>query len=202
MSKLLELASNGDELALKKLNLDKPVNVTLDKPYANVGIIRLTGEYEATMAMIAAADRLQLWTLAASCRNKVKYLQFIAKTFCKTTLANKPIPGDTVADVMKDLLEEIDMRKQQREGEKKAAESDGETEMVLRKSNKKNDEGSEREEGQSALSAKEDAEKEMEVEYGKEEKSQEKNCKEMVGKSQTSSSDGDVVDKLVEDKGE
>ena len=147
MSKLLELASKGDKLALKKLNLDKPVNLTLDKPYANVGMIRLTGKYEATMAMIAAADRLDLWTLAASCRNKVKYLQFIAKEFCKTNLANKPIPGDTVADVMKDLLEEIDMRKQQRESEEKAAESDGETEMVLRKCNKKKGEESEREEG-------------------------------------------------------
>ena len=42
MSKLIELARNGDELALRELNLDKPVNVRLDAPYANVGIIRLT----------------------------------------------------------------------------------------------------------------------------------------------------------------
>jgi len=229
MSKLLELASTGDELALKKLNLDKPVKVTLDKPYANVGIIRLTGEYEATMAMIAAADRLQLWTLAASCRNKVKYLQFIAEAFCKTTLANKPIPGDTVTDIMKDLLDEMDIRKQQREGEKeaaessgeqqregekrvaesdgeqqregekKAADSDGETEMG--KSSEKRGERSEGKEGQSASSVK-DADKEMEVEYGEEPRGQENNCKEVEGKSQTLSSDGDVVEKLVEDKGE
>lgn len=92
MSELLALASSGDKNALKTLSLNKPVKLALDKPYANVGIIRLTGEYEATMDMIAAVDRLQLWTLAASCRNKLKYLQFIAKEFCKTTLANKPIP--------------------------------------------------------------------------------------------------------------
>ena len=54
------------------------------------------------MVVRAAMDRLQLWTLASSCHNKVKYLQFIAKEFCKTNLANKPIPGDTVADVMKE----------------------------------------------------------------------------------------------------
>ena len=64
----------------------------------------MTGEYEAARAMIAAADHLELNILAASCRNKVRYLQFIAKAFCKTTLDNKPIPGDIVADVMKDML--------------------------------------------------------------------------------------------------
>lgn len=201
MSRLLQLASTGDEEALKKLNLDKPVQLVLDKPYANVGIIRLTGEYEATMAMIAAADRLKLWTLAASCRNKVKYLQFIAKQFCKTTLANKPIPGDTVADVMKDLLDEIDIRKQQIEGGKKAAESDSEMEMVLRKSNERKGEDSERKEGQSASSVK-DTDKAMEVECGKETRSLEKKSSEMEVESQTLSSDGDIVEKLVEDKEE
>jgi len=201
MSSLLELASTGDENALKKLNLDQPVKVGLDKPYANVGIIRLTGEFEAAMAMIAAADRLQLWTLAASCRNKVKYLQFIAKEFCKTTLANKPIPGDTVADVMKDLLDEIEIRKQQVEGEKKTAESDSETDMVQRKGNKKKGEESKREECQCASSVK-DADKEMEIEYGKEQKTQQKKSNEMEGKSQTLSSDLDIVEKLVEDKEE
>ena len=201
MSSLLELASTGDENALKKLNLDQPVKVGLDKPYANVGIIRLTGEFEAAMAMIAAADRLQLWTLAASCRNKVKYLQFIAKEFCKTTLANKPIPGDTVADVMKDLLDEIEIRKQQVEGEKKTAESDSETDMVQRKGNKKKGEESKREECQCASSVK-DTDKEMEIEYGKEQKTQQKKSNEMEGKSQTLSSDLDIVEKLVEDKEE
>ena len=122
LSELLTMASAGDENALKTLNLDKPVKLALDKPYVNVGIIRLTGEYETTRALIAAADRLKLWTLAASCRNKLKYLQFIAKEFCKTTLPDKPIPGETVAEVMKDLLEEIEIRRQQIEGEKKAAE--------------------------------------------------------------------------------
>ena len=200
ISKLLQLASTGDEESLKKLNLDKPVQLELDKPYANVGIIRLTGEYEATMAMIAAADRLQLWTLAASCRNKVKYLQFIAKEFCKTTMANKPITGDTVADVMKDLLDEIDIRKQQIEGEKKAAESDSKTEMVL-KSNEKKGEDSARKEGQSASSVK-DTDKEMEVEWSKETRSLEKKSSEMEGEGQTLSSDGDIVEKLVEDKEE
>lgn len=107
---MLELASNGDELALKELNLDKPVNVRLDAPYANVGIIRLTGEYETARGIIAAVERLQLWTLAGSCRNKIRYLQFIAKAYCKTTLENRPISGDVVADVMKDLLEEMNAR--------------------------------------------------------------------------------------------
>ena len=201
MSSLLELANTGEENALKKLNLDQPVKVGLDKPYANVGIIRLTGEFEAAMAMIAAADRLQLWTLAASCRNKVKYLQFIAKEFCKTTLANKPIPGDTVADVMKDLLDEIEIRKKQIEGEKKTAESDSETDMVQWKGNKKKGEESKREECQCVSSVK-DADKEMEIEYGKEQKTQQKKSNEMEGKSQTLSSDLDIVEKLVEDKEE
>ena len=200
LGELLEMASSGDENALKTLNLDKPVKLTLDKPYANVGIIRLTGEYEATRAMIAAAERLKLWTLAASCRNKLKYLQFIAKEFCKTTLANKPIPRETI-DVMKYLLDEIDVKRQQIEGEKKAAESDSETEMVSRKSDEKKGEKSERKEGQSASSVK-DTDKEMEVEYGKEPRSLERKSSEMEGESQILSSDGDIVEKLVEDKEE
>ena len=119
LSELLTMASAGDENALKTLNLDKPVKLALDKPYVNVGIIRLTGEYGTTRALIAAVDRLKLWMLTASCRNELKYLQFIAKEFCKTTLANKPLPGETVAEVMKDLSEEIEVRRQQIEGEKK-----------------------------------------------------------------------------------
>ena len=201
MSKLVKLASEEDKLALQKLNLDKPVKVTLEKPYSNVGILRLTTEYNSARTMIAAADHLKLGTLAASCRNKVKYLEFIAKVFCKTTLENKPIPGEDVADVMKDLLDEMDMRKQQREDGNMAAESEGETEVVL-KSNEKINEGSKDEEGQSALSDKEDDEEEMEVEYGKGKKSQEKNSKDIEVESQTSSSDEEDVDKkLVEDKG-
>ena len=201
MSELLALASSGDKNALKTLSLNKPVKLALDKPYANVGIIRLTGEYEATMDMIAAVDRLQLWTLAASCRNKLKYLQFIAKEFCKTTLPDKPIPGETVAEVMKDLLEEIEIRRQQIEGEKKAAESDSETEMVSRKSDEKKGEESERKECQS-VSAVKDADKEIEVEYGKEPRSLEKKSTEMERESQILSSDGGIVEKMVEDKEE
>ena len=68
----------------------------------------------------------------------------------------------------------------------KAAELDGETEMVLRKSNKKKGEWSKREEGQSALSVEEQADKEIELEYRKEEKTQDENCKEMERKIQTS----------------
>ena len=59
LSELLEMASSGDESALKTLNLDKPVKLTLDKPYANMGIIRLTGEYEATRAMIGRCGSLK-----------------------------------------------------------------------------------------------------------------------------------------------
>ena len=44
MKKLLEMASQGDERALKDLDLDKPVNVKLDPPFKGMGIMRLTGE--------------------------------------------------------------------------------------------------------------------------------------------------------------
>ena len=102
---------------------------------------------------------------------------------------------------MKDLLDKIDVRRQQIEGEKKAAESDSETEMVSRKSDEKKGEESERKDGQSASSVK-DADKEMEVDYRKEPRSLERKSSEMEGESQILSSDGDIVEKLVEDKEE
>ena len=73
--------------------------------------------------------------------------------------------------------------------------------MVSRESDEKKGEESERKEGQSASSVK-DADKEMEVEYRKEPRCLEKKSSEMEGESQILSSDGDIVEKLVEDKEE
>ena len=56
MKKLLELASQGDERALKDLDLDKPVNVKLDPPFKGMGIMRLTGEYNAARTMISSSS--------------------------------------------------------------------------------------------------------------------------------------------------
>ena len=206
---MIELARNGDELALRELNLDKPVNVRLDAPYANVGIIRLTCEYETARGIIAAAERLQLWTLAGSCRNKIRYLEFIAKAYCKTTLENRPISGDVVANVMKDLLEEMNAR----ERREIAAEAESETEADLRKvegekwqvarSKEKKNKESKGEESQSSLSDKEDTDKVMNVEYRKGEKSKEKNTKGREDEIQSSSLNAaDISDNGEEEKGE
>ena len=205
MKKLLELASQGDERALKDLDLDKPVNVKLDPPFKGMGIMRLTGEYNAARTMIAAADRLELGMLAASCRNKVKYLQFIATTFCKTTLENKPIEGGDVADVMKDMLEELDMSKQRREDSGMASEAESDTETgrgcfdeTMEVDKGKEASGKEKkskrtksEESQCSLSGKGDTEEKMELQGRKEAKSKEKNNKVREDEEGQSSSPGE-----------
>lgn len=212
MKKLLELASQGDERALKDLDLDKPVNVKLDPPFKGMGIMRLTGEYNAARTMIAAADRLELGMLAASCRNKVKYLQFIATKFCKTTLENKPIEGGDVADVMKDMLEELDMSKQRREDGGMASEAESDTETgrgcfdeTMEEDKGKEASGKEKkskrtkgEESQCSLSGKGDTEEKMELQGRKEAKSKEKNTKvreEEEGQS-SSPGEGDAEEKI------
>ena len=212
MKKLLELASQGDERALKDLDLDKPVNVELDPPFKGMGIMRLTGEYNAARTMIAAADRLELGMLAASCRNKVKYLQFIATMFCKTTLENKPIEGGDVADAMKDMLEELDMGKQKREdgGMASEVESEAETGGGCSDKSTREDTGKEAsskeneskqtkgEESQCSLLGKGDAEEKLELQYRKEAKSKEKNTKvreEEEGQN-SSPGEGDAEEKM------
>lgn len=77
--------------------------------------MRLIGEYNVVRIMIVVVDRFELGMLVVSCWNKVKYFQFIVIMFCKIIFENKLIEGGDVVDVMKDMLEELDMGKQKRE---------------------------------------------------------------------------------------